>query len=343
MEDSHKIHRRADLLKKFEKGAYYFMLTFVIVFVVYSVTTETVWWQKVQNRFSPVSCVAPIMYRIDKIDERFNLEREELESLVTEASEYWNDGFSKYILFASSTESNAITINMVYDLRQEATHTLQVLDTNISENKVVYDALKNQYSTKKDVYDSLMVEYNNLVANYEKKLNEYTTGVEYWNARGGAPEAEFKKYENLKSEISDMSKIVSSKLRVLNSLVDELNLLGEKIQKEAVAVNKDIENYNNSGLVGKEFEQGLYSSRGFTKEINIYQFDSKEKLLNIIKHELGHALGIEHNLDVNSIMHKINLDTAKNILPDDLKQIVVNCRQQDRIDIVLDWVQAILK
>ena len=161
--------------------------------------------------------------------------------------------------------------------------------------------------------------------------------------RGGAPEAEFNKFEVLRLEIDSINEMMVSKAGILNALVDEMNALNSKIQAEAKKVNNDVNIYNNSDLIGKEFEQGLYSSRGYTKEINIFQFDSRAKLLKVVEHELGHALGLEHNQSTSSIMYMTNVDSATKISPDDLAQIKKNCRQEDKIDILLDWVMKVIK
>lgn len=46
--------------------------------------------------------------------------------------------------------------------------------------------------------------------------------------------------------------------------------------------------------------QGIYDYRDNT--ISVYYFDDREDLIFTLEHELGHALGLEHNLEPDSVM-----------------------------------------
>src|SRR4030042_6631885 len=99
---------------------------------------------------TPRPCQEPITYRLGKVDERFDLTREEWGTAGNMAAAMWGKPVSRD-LFREDPQGN-IEVNLVYDYRQEATDRLKSLNIKIDRSKNSCEELKARL-------DSLKMEY----------------------------------------------------------------------------------------------------------------------------------------------------------------------------------------
>ena len=277
---------------------------------------------ELENRFLP--CRTPIPYSIDSFDTRFGISQNNFMGAIREAEQIWEKPIEKQ-LFAY-TPDGSLKINLVYDSRQDATVKLQKLGITVDENRASFDALKAKYEALVAEYAMDKAVFESRTAAFQTAQNTYNAEVEKWNKRGGAPKDVYARLNEEQNALHTEAEAIRTLQAALNAKADEINAMAVVLNRLAATLNIAVAQFNKIGSThGGEFEEGSYQSGPTGQEIHIYQFDNRAKLIRVLAHELGHALGLEHLEDPKAIMYRLNNGVNEKLTADDLAALKERC------------------
>ncbi|MCR4331047.1 MAG: matrixin family metalloprotease, partial [Patescibacteria group bacterium] len=269
-------------------------------------------------------CEKPITYTLGSFDDRFGLSREAFLSAIEEAEAVWEKPIGKELF--TYEESGKLKVNLIYDYRQQATNKLEGLGIVVKENRASYDELKAKYEALSREYTRAKADYDVRVASFTEKKDSYDQEVQYWNKKGGAPKKEYEQLQEektaLQTELAEIQRLEVS----LHEDVENINSLVVVLNRLVISLNLSVEKYNEIGASrGEEFTEGDYQESGGKQEINIYEFSNRDKLVRVLAHEFGHALGLQHVENPQAIMYRLNTSTNEKLTDDDLKELKARC------------------
>ncbi len=273
-------------------------------------------------------CVEPLPYTLGNFDTKFGISKTYFLSALTEAEAMWEKGYDKdlFTYIEKDESDDTLKVNLVYDYRQQATSKLNSLGIQVENTRASYESLKAKLDGLKGSYDHDKATFNARVDAFNQKQQAYERDVNYWNARGGAPANEYNKLQAREAELKAESKQIQATQNNLNSRVDEINALVVAVNRLIGVLNLSVAKYNTTSEArGESFEEGVYTTDGLTSEIDIYEFSNRDKLVRVLAHELGHALGLDHVDDKNAIMYKLNQGDNLTLTDADLSALTSKC------------------
>jgi myosin heavy subunit len=245
----------------------------------------------------PGPCQKPLEYSLGNIDSRFGISEGNFLETVKEAEKVWEDPTGRN-LFQYNPEAN-FKINLVYDSRQEQTVESRKLEDKLTQLETSYDSTAKQYGSLSAAYNKRLSDYKKAVDAYSQDLKKYNSEVEHWNSQGGAPEDVYADLVKEKRALDKRMDTLEKEKDAVNALAEKTNNLANLSNQAANVYNNNLNTYKNRFGDSVQFDKGIYNGQ----EIDIYQFYETGDLRLTVAHELGHAIGLDHDENSKSVMY----------------------------------------
>jgi len=259
-------------------------------------------------------CDEPIAYKIGKIDSGFQMSEEDFKNKVEEATQIWEESYGKNLF--EHDPNSYLEINLIFDERQ----------MGLSEVERTEEQIEIQKKSLKEKEE----EYNKKVAELEKQIEELNKEIDYWNSKGGAPEKEYISLKNLQNKLTEEAK-------ELNDYASKINLVADTVNENINSLNEKVSNLNS--LISQKPDVGYYISG--EEEINVYFYSDENYLINILAHELGHSLGLDHIEKENAIMNPF-VSEKTTLTQEDIDYIKSFCERNTRAGLIKEKINQVI-
>ena len=250
-------------------------------------------------------CSQPLRYTIGSIDSRFSISKNELNEAMNAAARTWNSGTDMTLLEERTGDpvKGDIVIQLVYDERQERTDRELRFRERIRSQQIRLDRQQLQHDKKRELFDQRSEEYREFAAQTSRQLNELNSWVEEKNKNGGFVGTELEQFNRRKQDVENAQEKVRQKQKELDQLARSINSEMDELNEKFDAHNKMIDQYNNEFAGDLRFAKATFQKTTDGGVVTVNQFMNKKELVLILAHELGHAMGISHLRQPESIMY----------------------------------------
>ncbi|GAA5520800.1 matrixin family metalloprotease [Aliifodinibius salicampi] len=248
-------------------------------------------------------CKLPRTYQLGDIDKRFDINRQKLSNVLTSVEDIWENSLNHEIL--RYDPDGEIKIHLVYSDQQELIDAEQRASKQIATKRAQSNEAEKKYKRIRDEFDQKHNELQKIINRHKELIEVYNKKGKQFTEDSKLTEEEKKELKKRQQQIEQVESERDSLLEAVQELQRRVNNQSDRVNQIIDQENRLIEQYNQQFSGKRKFDQGHYIRNKDGERINIYQFSSKNELKVVLAHEFGHALGLNHGDNPESIMYHL--------------------------------------
>ncbi len=252
---------------------------------------------------STAPCSEPLTFHMGEIDERFNISEERIAEVLRNVSRAWSEAAGAEVMKFS--EDGDVQVNFVYDSQQQMTDRELQFRERLNREEREISRLESEHRQMTERFDQKTMEYRNDSADLQNKIDRMNEWVNEQNSAGGFTEEKLEVFKERESEINREANELNYRAEQLSVMANEINRFMDDLNEKIDQKNRLIKEYNNTFSGTRRFTQGTYQWVGNRRWINVFQFSGQRELELVLAHEMGHAIGIDHVDNPQSVMHHL--------------------------------------
>lgn len=255
-------------------------------------------------RIDNENCNLPITWRLNSVDPRFLLEHDTVLQALRNGANWWNSK-SAVPVFAESPQGFAI--DLVYDDRQQQLKVFSRVNNNVAryddeikQQSELVEGLQQEFSAQHQQYQSAAEQLSREIQQYNQQPTSEDDATQL-NQRKNQLQQQW-------STLEQQQNFVNQQIEFLQRLVTERNRLLEEAPAPVLHA-----------------KVGLLTQQGNNRHMEIFAFTDLSELTQTAAHEFGHALGLEHLPESDTVMHEQLSPGLDRLTDQDIAAMVAAC------------------